>query len=257
MAELTSDLLSREKPVREYIEEYSELFDVDPNLVRGLITQECLFKGDAVSPTGAYGFGQFTSIGAAQVRNIAEMTSFAADLKNFQKEEASDPDRGIKAICATLWWLFYRKYKGVEDKKVQVETVLTFYNSGGRPAALVIKHGGHSNALKAINVLPANQRSQADHYAPGVLAWFVKWHDHFADNPPIKEEKDVVGVDPRAEGNPFVTLNKEGVFVSFGEKHKALVEALLLLGQSDQDVLVSKNSAGNMTEIRLIFKGKY
>ena len=86
MAKITGDLIEREKDVREYIETYADLFDLDPNLIRGLITQESRFIAEAVSPTGAYGYGQFTGIGARQVQNIADMTEKAADLSDFIKD---------------------------------------------------------------------------------------------------------------------------------------------------------------------------
>lgn len=243
MAKITEELEKREKEVRSFIEKYADLFDLDPNLIRGLITQESRFTAEAVSPTGAYGYGQFTGIGARQVQNIAEMTEKAADLKNFTKQEASDPDRGIKAICATLWWLFNRKYANVADKKVQLEAVLTFYNAGGRPAALVIKHGGHAEAVKEINALPSNLRSQAPKYAPEVAAWFVAWHEHF-----VKLAQTEAPAPP-VDKNPFNASR------SLSPAYRALVESLLLLGNhTDVDCII--NTRDGLTELTLIFPGE-
>ena len=143
MGTFKQDMLDREEEIRHYIETYADLFDLDPNMIRAVIMQESFFVAEAVSPTGAYGYGQFTTIGAKQVQNISRMTEKAADLSEFTKHNADEPDAGIKAICATFWWLMYKKYRSVRDKKVQLEAALTFYNSGGIPAALVIKHGGH------------------------------------------------------------------------------------------------------------------
>ncbi len=244
MGKITETLIDREKEVRKYIEEYADLFDLDPNLVRGLITQESRFISEARSPTGAYGYGQFTGIGGRQVQNIARMTEKAADLSDFSKKEADDPSRGIKAICATLWWLFNRKYSRVKDRKVQLEAVLTFYNSGGRPAALVIKHGGHAEAVAAINSLPRNMRSQAAKYAPEVSVWFVAWHEHFAElaetAAPIAERPD----------NPFDDNDRP-----IDVRYKALVETLLLLAKKDDTVDVLVNSRDGLTELTLIFPG--
>ncbi len=154
---IARDCQERERDVREFVEEHANTFDIDPNLVRALITQESRFKAEAVSPTGAYGLGQFTGIGARQVQNIADMSDCPdpLELDTFTKQDASQPDVGIKAICATLWWLFNKKYGRVDDKKVQLEAVLTFYNSGGRPAALVVKYGGHDKALPHIQAMPS------------------------------------------------------------------------------------------------------
>ncbi len=244
MAKITGDLIEREKEIRKYIETYADLFDLDPNLIRGLITQESRFVGEAVSPTGAYGFGQFTNIGARQVQNISEMTEKAADLSDFVKKDADDPDRGIKAICATLWWLFNRKYARVSDKKVQLEAVLTFYNSGGRPAALVIKHGGHAEAVSAIKELPRNFQSQSVKYAPEVAVWFVTWHEHFVK---LAETTAPASV---GSNNPFDAGHIMDV------RYRALVEALLLLGKEDPSIDGIVSSRDGLTELTLIFPGE-
>ncbi len=247
MAKITAALEEREKEIREYIEEYADLFDLDPNLIRGLITQESRFVAEAVSPTGAYGYGQFTGIGARQVKNIAAMTDKAADLVNFTKQDADDPDKGVKAICATLWWLFNKKYSRVTDKKIQLEAVLTFYNSGGRPAALVIKYGGHAEAVAAINSLPRNMRSQAAKYAPEVVVWFVAWHEHMVKLAQTVAPAPVV-IKP---DNPF-----DNDSITLDVRYKALVEALLLLANGDENVDSVVNSRDGFTELTLIFPGE-
>jgi hypothetical protein len=212
-------------------------------LVRGLISQESLFVADAVSPTNAFGYGQFTGIGARQVKNIAQMTGKAADLIDFTKADASDPDRGIKAICATLWWLFYKKYHRVQDKKIQLEAVLTFYNSGGRPAALVIKYGGHKEAIPYIEALPRNLQSQAAHYAPQVSAWFVRWYQHMQTEviAPIVDRPD-----------PFNDTD-----TAFTAHYNALISSLLLMSSFDDDVDAIVNVQDGLTELTLIFPGEF
>ncbi len=242
MATITETLQKLEKTVSNYIEEYSDLFDLDPNLVRALITQESRFIAEATSPTGAFGYGQFTGIGARQVKNIAAMTPFAADLAKFKKQDADDPDKGIKAICATLWWLFNKKYPGVEDKKIQLEAVLTFYNSGGRTAALVIKHGGHDRAVPALKKLPSNLRSQSVRYAPELAQWYVAWHE-------LKKEKVFIG--PPSPQNPF-DEQEQGLRA----RYRPLVEALVLLAREDESVDVIVNSRDGLTEVTLIFPGE-
>jgi hypothetical protein len=245
MVEITQTLLKREEEVRSAIEEYAELFDLDPNLIRAVITQESRFKADAVSPTGAYGYGQFTGIGAKQVGLIAEMTPLAVDLADFSKQEANDPDRGIKAICAFFWWLFYKKYARVEDKKLKLEAALTFYNAGGRPAALILKHGGHSAAAPYIHQLPGRYRSQADRYAPEVSLWYVAWHEHMQE-----EAADEANPVPAEPTNPFDQ-------VALSSKYRALVEALKLLGEEDEHVDFVAITREGLTEITLILPGEY
>jgi len=247
MAKITAELESREKEIRPFIEEYADLFDLDPNLIRGLITQESRFIAEAVSPTGAYGYGQFTNIGARQVQNIAEMTDKAADLSEFTKRNADDPDQGVKAICATLWWLFNKKYHRVQDRKIQLEAVLTFYNSGGRPAALVIKYGGHAEAVPHLKELPRNMRSQSVKYAPETAVWFVAWHEHMVKTAETVKPAPVV----ERQANPFDESTR-----LLDVRYKALVQALLLLANEDESVDSIVNSRDGLTELTLIFPGE-
>lgn len=244
MPVLRDDLLGREKPLSETIEKYANLFEIDPNVVRALITQESAFVAEAVSPTGAFGYGQFTGIGARQVyQNISQMDERAADLVNFRKNGASDPDMGIKAICATLWWLYHKKYSDVTDKVIKLEATLTFYNSGGRPAALVVKHGGHAKALPFIEQLPRNVKSQSEHYAPQVAAWYLKWHDHYKVDAPAPV--------PTVRRQP--TGNGEGLDV----RYRALIESLKLIGDGDDTVDVLIDGRDGLTEVTIILPGEY
>ena len=248
MAKITAELEEREKELRPFIEQYADLFDLDPNLVRGLITQESRFVAEATSPTGCYGYGQFSHIGARQVQNISAMTEKAGDLADFTKQEADDPDRGIKAICATLWWLFNKKYARVGDKKIQLEAVLTFYNAGGRPAAVVIKHGGHAEAVSYLKDIPKNIRSQSVKYAPEVAVWFIAWHEHMVKTTAAAAPAPVV---KRAD-NPFDDATR-----TLDVRYKALVQALLLLANEDEDVDSVVNSRDGLTELTLIFPGEF
>jgi len=244
MVRISETSLKLEKAVSNFIEEYADLFSLDPNLGRALITQESRFVSEATSPTGAFGYGQFTGIGARQVQNIANMTELAADLADFTKRDADDPDKGIKAICATLWWLFNKKYPAVDDKKVQLEAVLTFYNSGGRPAALVVKHGGHDKAIAHIKALPRKWQSQAVRYAPEVAQWYIAWHELKK----VKKEEPIKLSDNR---NPFDDQDQE-----LQVKYRPLIEALVLLAREDEAVDVLINSRDNLTEVTLIFPGE-
>lgn len=244
---LSEGVKEREIEIRAFIEPHAETFGLDPNLVRALITQESRFEAEAVSPTGAYGLGQFTGIGARQVQNIANMRDCPdpEGLHGFTKSDADDPDLGVKGICATLWWLFNKKYHGVVNKKVQLEAVLTFYNSGGKAAALVVKHGGHDRALPHIKQLPVRYRSQADKYAPEVALWYVAWHEYL---------KPVTVPAPVEPSNPF-----EGATPGqrIDTRYRTLVECLRLLGEEDGRVDVMINSRDGLTEVTLILPGEF
>ncbi len=255
---ISNDVQEREADVSHYIEEYAELASIDPNLVRALITQESRFIGNAVSPTNAYGFGQFTNIGARQVVEVAKIhnSDLFGDMADFQKREASDPDRGIKAVCAFLWWLFYVKYKRVENKQVKLEASLTFYNAGGRPAALVVKHGGFTKAVPHIKALPARHRSQGDKYAGEVSLWYVAWHELMRSREKAAEEAAQVPELPTDVGrNPF-DVQVDGR-LNLDHKYKALVEALKLVGEGDPQVDVLLDSRDGLTEVTLILPGDY
>jgi hypothetical protein len=246
---IAQSVRERELEIRDFVVEHSNTFDVDPNLVRALITQESRFKANAVSPTGAYGLGQFTGIGARQVQNIADMHDCPdpLELDTFTKQDASHPDVGIKAICATLWWLFNKKYGRVEDKKVQLEAVLTFYNSGGRPAALVVKHAGHDKALPFIKAMPSRYKSQSEKYAPEVALWYIAWHELLKpQTTPIKTEL----ADPR---DPFAREDNNSLDV----RYRALVESLRLLGAVEDDVDVMIDVRDGTTEVTLIVPGEF
>ncbi|KKM95390.1 hypothetical protein LCGC14_1188760 [marine sediment metagenome] len=247
VVKIARDCQEREREIREFIEEHSNTFDIDPNLVRALITQESRFKAEAVSPTGAYGLGQFTGIGARQVQNIAAMSDCpdSLELDTFVKQDASQPDVGIKAICATLWWLFNKKYDRVEDKKVQLEAVLTFYNSGGRPAALVVKYGGHDKALPFIKKMPSRYKSQSERYAPEVALWYIAWHELLKpQTTPIQTE---------LSRDPFIREDHTSLDV----RYQALIESLRLLGVEDDNVDVMISIREGATEVTLIVPGEF
>jgi len=244
---IARDCQERELGIRTYIEEHAATFDLDPNLVRALITQESRFEAEAVSPTGAYGLGQFTGIGARQVQNIANMSDCpdSMELNEFTKQDASDPDVGTKAVCATLWWLFNKKYRTVEDKKVQLEAVLTFYNAGGRPAALVVKHGGHNRALPHIRSMPARYKSQSEKYAPEVALWYVAWHELL--KPKVTEVVRTTIVPSR---DPF---DKKPLDL----RYQALIETLQMIGMVHDNVDVMVDVREGLTEVTLIVPGEF
>ncbi len=243
---ISKEVRAREKEIRMYIEQHSESFDLDPNLIRAIITQESRFIADAVSPTGAFGLGQMTGIGARQVKLIAAMSDCPdpLELDEFTKRDADDPNLGVKAVCATIWWLSEKKYRRVENKKIKLEAILTFYNSGGKAAHLVIKYGGHASAVDAIKALPGRYRSQAVRYAPEVVQWYVAWHEL------LKEEAAVV--ETNAVMQPAIPFEYQ-----LDPTHQALIATLQLLGQRDMDIEVTLNVQENLTEVTLIFPGEF
>jgi hypothetical protein len=236
--------------VRPYIEAHAKTFGIDPNLVRALITQESRFRAEAISPTGAYGLGQFTKWGVLQVLEVAEMPDCPDPdgLEEFTRMDAGDPDLGVKAVCAYLWWLFNEKYPSskVPDKRVQLEAVLTFYNSGGRAAYRVVKYGGHDNALPYIKKLPPAYRSQAEKYAPEVAMWYIAWHEL------LKPQTT-----PIRTALPSLDPFKKEVRGTSNARYRALIEALRLLGEEDEEVDVIIDTREGLTEVTFIVPGEF
>ena len=232
----------REKRIRPFIEKHAKTFGLDPNLVRAVITQESRFEAESTSPTGCFGYGQFSRIGAAQVQQIAQMHDVPNNegLEDFTKPQASDPDLGVKAICATLWWLLNKKYKHIIDEILKLEAALTFYNAGGNAAGIVVQHGGHSKAVEAFKALPSNQRSQSVKYAPEVASWFIQWHELMTEAPALV---------PVSEA----PVARKGTGIEF----KAFVEALKLLGQMDPAVDVIVTSRDGFTEVSILLPGEF
>lgn len=247
MVAISEEIQQREAEVRDYLELFAGQFELDPNLVRALITQESRFVAEATSPTGAYGYGQFTGIAVKQVREIAEMNPKAADLIHYTKREADLPVKGIKAVCAYLWWIFHRKYANISDKKIQLEAALTFYNAGGRPAALIVQHGGHAEALPHIKALPRNYQSQSATFAPETCLWYIAWHELEAARAPATP----VVLEPTVL-NPF----EEGAGV-LDVRYRALLEALKLVDEEDVNVDLVIDTREGLTEVTLILPGEY
>ena len=142
----------------------------------GLIEHESAHTWDPTirSPTGALGLGQFTRIGAAEVRRILTLPAWRkryeiapalrTKLAGFQKDpDARDAELSIEAAAVYLAHLL-DKWDG------NLEAALTEYNAGGVAAAIVARNGTHAAAVAELRALPPEKRSQSDVYAPAVLA---------------------------------------------------------------------------------------
>ncbi len=145
----------------------------------GLLDAESRFDPTAGSKTGADGIAQFTSIGRQEVRDLMQMPGWrsrfnddpalARRLAAITEADSYDPTIGIEAGALYLSALIYT-YKNVE-------AALTAYNAGGVAAKLVVKAGSHAKALPDILKIPEGPRSQADTYAPEVLANADYFHE--------------------------------------------------------------------------------
>jgi soluble lytic murein transglycosylase-like protein len=144
-------------------------WNIDANLLRGLIQAESMFDPRARSPTGAAGLGQFTGVAIAEVKRLIKKPKYAVgyasdpalkkSLQSFNKTMAHTP---LYAIEATALYLKY-----VLDRYKSEEAALTAYNAGHKMARLVQVYGSHAKARRA-GVLTF---SQAKSYAPKVLRY--------------------------------------------------------------------------------------
>lgn len=151
------------------VQKAAKRWDLDVNLLRGLIQAESMYDPRARSHTGAAGLGQFTGVAIAEVKRLAAQQKYAhgfsedAALKtallNFNKTKAHTP---VYAVEATALYLKY-----VLDRYKTEEAALTAYNAGHKMARHVQRYGSHAAARRA-GVL---NFSQASSYAPKVLRY--------------------------------------------------------------------------------------
>jgi hypothetical protein len=102
--------------------------------------------------------------------------------------------------------------------------------------------------LEAIKALPKRWQSQAPKYAPEVAIWFVAWHDYMDEH---QKEAPAPEPQPSPGINPF-DPSGEGMDPRF----RALIEALVVLGEEAGDVDVVLNSRDGLTELTLLFPGE-
>lgn len=138
----------------------------------GVLDTETHFNPSATSRTGAAGIAQFTGKGRQEVQRLARIPEIAKRysdepallrrLQTMTKEDSYDPDVGIAANALYLASLLARWRNA--------EAAVTAYNAGGKLADLVARAGSHAAALPYIRAVPEDERSQAETYAPEVLA---------------------------------------------------------------------------------------
>jgi len=104
-----------QREYKEYVELYSEKYNLDKNLVYAVIKSESNFNENAVSKKGAAGLMQITE-------NTARWAVNEIGIENFETSMIFSPEINIEIGCWYLNWLI----KNFGD----IETVIAAYNAG-------------------------------------------------------------------------------------------------------------------------------
>jgi len=123
----------------EYIEKYSQEYDVDPYLVLAVIKVESSFRHRAVSPKNAMGLMQITERtgkwGAEQI-----------GLRSFSEEMLFDPEYNIQIGC----WYLSRLYREFGD----TDLVIAAYNAGSGNVSKWLKNRDLSRTGETLDKIP-------------------------------------------------------------------------------------------------------
>lgn len=104
----------------EYIIKYSQEYNLDPNLVAGVIYTESHYNKDAVSRVGARGLMQIMpATGGSIAKRIGD--------ESYNPDKLFDPETNIRYGC---WYLKYL----MDNYNNEVNAVLAGYNGGGAVA---------------------------------------------------------------------------------------------------------------------------
>lgn len=100
----------------EYVEKYSELYNLDKHLVFSMIKAESGFRADAISPRSAKGLMQIMD-------STGEWAAEKIEIEDFDKDRLLDPETNIQIGC----WYIARLLKQYNQN---TELALAAYNAG-------------------------------------------------------------------------------------------------------------------------------
>ncbi len=108
------------------IKRQSEIYRLDPQLVRSLIHEETYFKSSSVGDAGEVGLMQITSAVAREWANETGMPDLEKQVAEDHQTVLRDPERNVQIGCWYLEKLFerYRDFPNPEAR------VLAAYNAG-------------------------------------------------------------------------------------------------------------------------------
>lgn len=120
--------------IAEKVYKVSQCFEIDPKVFLGLMRLESLFNIQAVSPTGAVGITQFTTIGAQEVSDqLGRRGSSYANKKNtiYLREKLLN--------CVNSNWLDLWERVNSDDWQIQKEIFLSEVESPVVYGAILLK----------------------------------------------------------------------------------------------------------------------
>ena len=106
------------KEYSEYVERYSQEYDVDANLVYAVIKAESNFKSDAISGKNAIGLMQLMESTATEISKKIDLQCKSEELKEKLLEPETNINVGTKYLSMLL-----QKYENIE-------LAVTAYNAG-------------------------------------------------------------------------------------------------------------------------------
>lgn len=124
---------------KEYVEVYSEEFDVDPNLVYSIIKVESKFNKKAVSRKSAKGLMQISDI----------TQKWAEEELKLQNVDIFDPETNIKIGC----WYINKLFKEFNN----IDLVVAAYNGGSGNVSKWLKNEDYSMDGNKLHKIPFNE----------------------------------------------------------------------------------------------------
>ncbi|KAB3539097.1 lytic transglycosylase domain-containing protein [Alkaliphilus pronyensis] len=125
---------------QEYIEKYSEIYNLDPYLVAAVIRNESSFNPKATSPKEARGLMQIAPI-------TGEWASEKLKIDNYSVERLYEPELNIMIGC---WYLniLYREFGD------NLQLIIAAYNAGNGNVSRWLTNSEYSSDGKKLDVIP-------------------------------------------------------------------------------------------------------
>ena len=152
----------------EYIEKYSDEFDLDPWLVLSVIWVESKFDNTATSSKDARGLMQVTP-------QTGQWASEKLELENYEHELLYDPGTNIRIGS---WYLdnLIAEFDG------DLELVIAAYNGGSGNVTKWLRNGNYSDDGKTLKNIPF---AETEDYVEKVFKTYDKYKELYEDDDSI------------------------------------------------------------------------
>lgn len=151
----------------EYVDEYSEEFDIDKYLVYSIIKAESKFKADAISHKEAKGL--------MQISNITR--DWAVEELGLGKVDVFDPETNIRIGC----WYLRKLYDQFGDRNL----VIAAYNGGSGNVSKWLVNKEYSKDGRELNNIPFIETSN---YVKKVNKNYDKYRQIYSKEGKVDEE---------------------------------------------------------------------